>query len=126
MRRPSGVITGCKTVLANDSNQLTDPATAEWAERIPIDQIPGVVLFFSARLLTEQRFNSAGESNLLVRGEAEKILNASELADHLNVPDSWVRSEERMGRIPGIRLGKYARFKLNDVEPFLKNRKTAP
>ncbi len=32
------------------------------------------------------------------------------------MPESWVRTEERAGRLPGIRLGKYVRFKLGEVE----------
>jgi hypothetical protein len=41
----------------------------------------------------------------------------------LSLPESWIRAEERAGRIPGIRAGKYVRFKLSDVEQVLAERK---
>jgi excisionase family DNA binding protein len=54
--------------------------------------------------------------------ESEKLLTAGELAARLNLPKSWVHSEERAGRIPSIRPGKYVRFKLSDVERTLAER----
>lgn len=39
-----------------------------------------------------------------------------ELAEHLGTPASWARTGERAGRISGVRLGKYVRFKVSDVE----------
>jgi excisionase family DNA binding protein len=50
-------------------------------------------------------------------------LTAGQLAEHLNLPESWVRTEERAGRIPGIRAGRYVRFKLADVEDALSHHK---
>jgi excisionase family DNA binding protein len=54
--------------------------------------------------------------------DAEKLLTADELAEYLGMHESWVRTEERAGRIPGVRLGKYVRFKLSDVERALAER----
>jgi excisionase family DNA binding protein len=54
--------------------------------------------------------------------DAENLLTAGELAERLNLPESWVRTEERAGRIPSVRLGKYVRFKLSDVERTLAER----
>lgn len=53
------------------------------------------------------------------------LLTAGELAERLNLPESWVRTEERAGRIPGIRAGRYVRFKLADVEAALARRVAA-
>ena len=57
--------------------------------------------------------------------DGEKLLTAYELAGRLGVPESWIRTEERAGRIPGLRLGKYVRFKLSDVERALAKRRDA-
>jgi excisionase family DNA binding protein len=51
------------------------------------------------------------------------FLRADVLAERLGVPESWVRTEERAGRIPSVRLGRYVRFKLSDVEHALAERK---
>lgn len=51
------------------------------------------------------------------------LLTAGQLAKQLNLPESWVRTEERAGRIPGIRAGRYVRFKLADVEAALARRR---
>lgn len=92
-----------------------DPAVCDWAGRISVDQIPCLLAFLTARLLAET-LNRSAETNGVVERELQKLLTAKELADHLNVPESWVRTEERMGRIPGVRIGKYVRFKLAEVD----------
>jgi excisionase family DNA binding protein len=99
-----------------------DAAVANWARRIPFDQIPRVLAFLSARLLTQRvSSHSCAHDGESARG-AENLLTAGELAERLGVPESWVRTEERAGRIPSVRLGKYVRFKLSDVERTLAER----
>jgi excisionase family DNA binding protein len=93
-----------------------DAAVVEWARRIPVDQIPCVLAFLSARLLTEGVSSHNCEHNGESARNAENLLKAGELAHRLNLPESWVRTEERAGRIPSLRLGKYVRFKLSEVE----------
>ena len=100
-----------------------DAAVVDWARRVPVDQIPCVVAFLSARLLAEGGSNRSCEHNGETGRDAKNLLRAGELAERLNVPESWVRTEERARRIPSIRLGKYVRFKLNDVERTLAERK---
>jgi excisionase family DNA binding protein len=96
-----------------------DAALVDWARCIPVDQIPGVLAFLSARLLTEGYADRKSEHSSASSRDAEKLLTAGELAKRLGVPESWVRTEERTGRIPGVRLGKYVRFKWSDVEQLL-------
>jgi excisionase family DNA binding protein len=55
----------------------------------------------------------------------QTLLTASQLAKRLNLPESWLRTEERAGRIPSVRAGRYVRFKLADVEAALARRKEA-
>ena len=43
------------------------------------------------------------------------LLTAEELAEHLNLPRSWVYEQSRQGNIPTHRLGRYLRFNLHEV-----------
>ena len=106
-----------------EMQERIDLAVVEWAKRIPVDQIPGVLAFLSARLLAEGYAGRNSEHNGASAPECEKLLTAEELAGRLGVPESWVRTEERTGRIPSVRLGKYVRFKLSEVERELAERK---
>jgi hypothetical protein len=47
-----------------------------------------------------------------VNGE---LLDVEGLASALKVPVSWVYEQSRTGKIPTVRIGKYVRFRLNDV-----------
>jgi excisionase family DNA binding protein len=99
-----------------------EAAVAEWARRIPVDQIPHVLAFLSARLLDEGSSSRSCEHSGESARDAENLLAAGELAECLGVPESWVRTEERAGRLPGVRLGRYVRFKLSDIERALAER----
>jgi len=99
-----------------------DAAVVEWARRIPVDQIPCVLALLAARLLTEGYAGRVSDHNGASAPECERLLAAGELAERLNLPESWIRNEERLGRIPSVRAGKYVRFKLKDVEQALAGR----
>ena len=100
-----------------------DAAVVELVKRIPLDQIPAVLAFLAARLLTEGCANPNSEHNGASAADSENLLSAGELARRLNLPESWIRTEQRAGRIPVIRAGKYVRFKFNDVEKAIAERK---
>jgi hypothetical protein len=102
-----------------EMQERIDAAVVEWARRIPVGQIPSVLAFLSARLLAEGYAGRNGEDNGASARDAEKTLDG---AERLGVLESWVRTEERAGRIPSVRLGKYVRFRLNDVERTLAER----
>ena len=97
-----------------NSIQQNDPALIEWAGRISLDQIPGLLLVLASRWLVETTAKANEQDSKT--GPAPNLLTAGELAKHLNLPESWVRTEERLGRMPSVRLGKYVRFRLSDVE----------
>jgi excisionase family DNA binding protein len=40
----------------------------------------------------------------------ERLLDAGEVAERLNVPESWVRRETREKGMPHIKLGRYIRY----------------
>jgi excisionase family DNA binding protein len=101
-------------VAEGSSVQRNDPALIEWAARISLDQIPGLLLALASRWLVETTAKANEQESKA--GPPPNLVTASELAKHLNLPESWVRTEERLGRIPSVRLGKYVRFRLSDVE----------
>jgi excisionase family DNA binding protein len=107
-----------------EMREKTDAAVMDWARRIPVGQIPVILTFLAARLLTEGSTDSGGEGDGARPPESEKLLTPGDLAERLNLPESWVRNEERAGRIPSIRLGKYVRFRLSDVERTLAERQS--
>jgi excisionase family DNA binding protein len=49
----------------------------------------------------------------------EKLLDAKQVADWLGVPESWVRESSRSGAIPTVALGRYRRYRREDVEAWL-------
>jgi len=108
-------------VAEGNSIQQNNPALVEWAGRISLDQIPGLLLFLAARWLSET--NAKAKEEKAPSDSAEKLLTAGDLAKHLNLPESWVRTEERLGRIPSVRLGKYVRFRLSEVERTIAQKK---
>ena len=95
-----------------DTTTLTD-----WATRLPVAKIPGVLALLATRLLDDAGRNP--EQDRPNSEGSEDLLTAGELADRLKLPESWIRAAERDGRIPGLRAGKYVRFKLSDVEQAL-------
>jgi excisionase family DNA binding protein len=50
-----------------------------------------------------------------IKANDERLLDPEELAERLKVPVSWVYENSRQGKIPTIRIGRYVKFKLNDV-----------
>ena len=45
-----------------------------------------------------------------------RLVDAGAIAELLGVPKSWVLESARSGAIPCVRLGRYVRFDLDDVE----------
>jgi excisionase family DNA binding protein len=49
----------------------------------------------------------------------DRLLTAAEVAERLSVPKTWVLESARSGAMPCVRLGKYVRFDLGDVERWI-------
>ena len=49
----------------------------------------------------------------------DRLLVASEVAELLAVKESWVREATRDGRLPHLRLGRYRRYRREDIERWL-------
>jgi excisionase family DNA binding protein len=52
-------------------------------------------------------------------GVTERLLTAQEVAELLAVPVSWVRESTRSGAVPCVELGRYRRYRREDVEAWL-------
>jgi excisionase family DNA binding protein len=50
------------------------------------------------------------------------LLTSKQVAKYLQVPESWISSEARAGRIPKRKIGRYIRFDLYAVEQALAQR----
>ena len=50
----------------------------------------------------------------------ERLLTAAEVAEFLAVPVTWVREWTRSGAIPCVELGRYRRYRRDDVERWLE------
>jgi excisionase family DNA binding protein len=50
----------------------------------------------------------------------DKLLTAEEVAELLEVPDTWVRRETRAERIPHLKLGRYRRYSWPAVVAWLE------
>lgn len=53
-----------------------------------------------------------------------KLLEATEVAEVLSVPVSWVREHTRAGRIPHVQLGRYVRYDLDEVLAWVETQKS--
>jgi excisionase family DNA binding protein len=54
---------------------------------------------------------------------SERLLTAAELAERLNVPESWVREQTRTGTIPHLALGRYRRYEWEAVVAWLETQR---
>jgi len=83
----SGFFPRLKVVAVAEGNSIqNDPLLVEWAGRILLDQIPGLLIFLTARLLTETNLKPNADHDKGTERAQERLLNASELAQHLHLP----------------------------------------
>jgi excisionase family DNA binding protein len=57
---------------------------------------------------------------------SERLLTASEVAELLAVPVSWVREATRAGRLPHLALGRYRRYSRPAIEAWLAEQQGGP
>jgi excisionase family DNA binding protein len=58
--------------------------------------------------------------------ETGRLLTASEVADLLAVPESWVREATRAGHLPHLKLGRYRRYSRPALDAWLEERQAGP
>jgi excisionase family DNA binding protein len=54
-----------------------------------------------------------------------QLLTAQEVADRLQVPDTWVYRAARERQLPSVCCGRYRRFVLEDVESWIARQREA-
>lgn len=58
--------------------------------------------------------------------ESRRLLTATEVADLLAVPESWVREATRAGRVPHLTLGRYRRYSRPAIAAWLEQQQAGP
>ena len=53
------------------------------------------------------------------------LLDAEQAAAMLNVPASWCMAEARAGRLPHIKIGRYTRFRRDDLARWLNGERAS-
>ena len=56
----------------------------------------------------------------------ERLLTAGEVAELLNVPESWVREATREQRLPYLALGRYRRYSHPAIQAWLAQQAAGP
>jgi excisionase family DNA binding protein len=67
-----------------------------------------------------------GKDQLALGQERNELLTVKEVAELLRVPVSWVYERTRkrsLDRLPGIRLGKYWRFRQSEVLAWVESQR---
>jgi excisionase family DNA binding protein len=54
---------------------------------------------------------------------SDRLLTATEIAELLSVPVSWVREHTRSGLVPHVPLGRYVRYDRADVLAWVEAQK---
>jgi hypothetical protein len=108
-------------VVEGNKQRESDPALVQLANDIAVDRIPALLVLLAARLVVETNTKAHEKNDLLCPIEA--LVTAGDLAAHLGLPESWIRNEERLDRIPSVRLGKYIRFRVSEVERALAQKR---
>jgi excisionase family DNA binding protein len=50
----------------------------------------------------------------------DRLLTASEVAEHLRVTPAWVYAETRRNRLPHVRLGRYVRYRRSAIDRWIE------
>jgi excisionase family DNA binding protein len=56
----------------------------------------------------------------------DRLLTASEVAELLTVPESWVREATRHGHLPHLKLGRYRRYQPTAIQAWLREQQAGP
>ncbi len=68
----------------------------------------------------------AEEVAALIGKPTPPLMDADEAAAFLHLPVSWVRQEARANRIPNVKLGRYTRFRVTELEAWVDGRSVGP
>ena len=114
---------GLRLTLNSSSKEQPIGSGNAQAEVRPLSE-PRMVETFQLPLSEE-----ANEATGMGRREPTRLLTVEEVASMLNVPVSWVYGRMRktaLERMPAYRVGKYWRFKAEEVMAWLRDSKRQP
>jgi excisionase family DNA binding protein len=80
----------------------------------------------SNQIVTPSFDKQLGKEPLALAQERNELLTVKEVAELLRVPVSWVYDRTRkrsLDRLPGIRLGKYWRFRQGEVLAWVESQR---
>ena len=109
----------------NVDELIADPARAK---NLAFDSLPQILTEIASRTATLKTLEGVLLSLVLSQrnggypSNTSSLLGAPELAKRFGVPETWVREQARLGKLPFIRLGHYVRFRLEEVERYLAER----
>ncbi len=75
------------------------------------------------RIIKEEIQEALGQNNGNGHQDRDHLLDAKTAAKRLCVPVSWIRDMARRGELPSIELGHYRRFRIEDLDRFIKDHK---
>lgn len=61
-----------------------------------------------------------GPTNLPPGGAPERLVDAEVIAAHLAIPRKTVLQYARDGRLPCVRIGRHVRFRLSDIDEYVR------
>jgi len=56
----------------------------------------------------------------------EGLIEIGEAARYLAVKTSWLYEQVRLGRVPSYRVGKFRRFRVSELESWLREHRDGP
>lgn len=69
---------------------------------------------------------AAVAARLEPRNASAPLVDSDQAGELLGVPATWVRAEARADRIPHVRLGRYVRFDVAELEAWWASRRRGP
>jgi len=86
--------------------------------KLPRAALPGLLIVIGGIMADQGAALEPADTDMGPREAA--LVDACELARVVNLPKSWLMSQARQGKIPSIKVGKYIRFNIGEVETVLR------
>jgi excisionase family DNA binding protein len=59
----------------------------------------------------------------MMSGSPDRLLTVHDVAHRLAVPVSWVYAAAEQGRLPSLRIGRYVRFRPDEIEQYIEGQR---
>ena len=61
----------------------------------------------------------------IMKNDQDRLLDVNDVATLLHAPLSWVYTNAEAGTLPSLKIGKYRRFKLIDIQSWMEAQRQA-